>query len=93
MDLSFKYNINMARGWESKAIEDQISAREAEARPALTPAELERRAKREGLLLARSRTASALESAHDERYRALLERTLAHVDSELAALEPPDPRS
>jgi len=80
----------MARGWESKAVEEQISAREAAAeagsKPPLTAQERERRAKKEGLLLARAHTMSVLESARDERYRQQLERALAHLDSEIAQL-------
>ena len=81
----------MARGWESKSVEDQINEREAESensgkkRPSRS--EIEQNAKREGILLVRSRTVTALESARDERYRALLQRTLEHLDSELGKLE------
>ena len=82
----------MARGWESKAIEDQIGAAEAEraarSRPALTVEEAALRERRNGLLLARARTVASLGAATDPRYRALLERSLAHLDAELAALEP-----
>jgi len=81
----------VARGWESKSVEDQINEREAEAQrsseKALSPSEIEQKLKREGILLARSRTASVLESTQDERYRSLLKRTLDHLDSELAKLK------
>jgi transposase len=80
----------MARGWESKAIEDQMAQSEDDKRvrgkAALTPAEMERQTQREGLLLSRTRTLTSLQGACDTRYRALLERTLAHVDEELARL-------
>ena len=78
----------MARGWESKSVEEQINAREAESqvpgKKALTPIELKRQAKREGLLLARAHTLNALQSTRHERYRAQLERALEHLNSELA---------
>ena len=82
----------MARGWESKAVEEQIRAREdaiktTPPKAEATPAELQRRAKRESLLLVRTRTLNALESARDERYRLQLERALAHLDSELAQID------
>ena len=84
------YNAVMARGWESKAVEDQISAREtgleSAAKPVLTPNERARIAKKEGLLLARAHTLNGLESARDERYRQQLERALAHLDSQLSEL-------
>ena len=80
----------MARGWESKSIEEQISERQADSENSpknkLSPIEIEQRSKREGILLARSRTLSALQVAHDDRYRTLLERTLAHLDEELGKL-------
>ena len=81
----------MARGWESKSVEDQINEREAEAETAgkkkPSRGEMKQKSKRDGILLARTRTVTALESASDERYRALLERTLAHLDSELEKFE------
>jgi hypothetical protein len=81
----------MARGWESKAVEEQIGAteaeREARAKRALTASERERQTKKEALLLSRTRIIKDLEAARNERYRALLERTLAHVESELAGFE------
>jgi hypothetical protein len=81
----------MARGWESKAIEEQISAREAESeeskKTAVSRADLERRTKRDGLLLARVRTLNALQAAKDERYRVMLQGALAHLDSEIAGLD------
>ena len=82
----------MARGWESKAVEEQISAREAETEsPAptqwtLPPDEVKHRTKRNGLLLARRRTLTALETTRDAGYREILERALQHLDSELANL-------
>ena len=85
----------MARGWESKSVEDQISEHQAEtknsAKEKLSRREIEQKSKREGILLVRSRTLSALESTRDERYRALLQRTLAHLDSELANLDKTSP--
>jgi hypothetical protein len=81
----------MARGWESKAVEEQISEREAEskkpANPELTPAQCENQAKREGLRLARTHTLAALQSTRNERYRAILEGALAHLDSQIAESE------
>jgi hypothetical protein len=81
----------MARGWESKSVEDQMAQLESDrrdrAKAALTPAEMERQTQREGLLLSRSRTLASLQGACDARYRALLERTLAHVEGELKKLD------
>jgi hypothetical protein len=81
----------MARGWESKSVEDQISSKESEPdkseKGKLTPEQVQKRTKREGLLLARTHTLNDMENSKDSRYRALLERTLAHIDSELANLQ------
>jgi hypothetical protein len=77
----------MARGWESKAVEDQIAAAEAEKqareRPELTAAERAQRTHRERLLLVRAKMAHDLEVSRHERHRALLTRALADLDAEL----------
>ena len=81
----------MARGWESKAIEDQISAAEAKeearAKQALTESEIERRRQKESLLLERARITREMQEGHKRRYLVLLERALAHVEAELARFE------
>ena len=79
----------MARGWESKSVEDQIQEREsasAETRPRLTPEQLQLQTRREGLQMIRTRTLMSLQSTCDSRYRAHLERVLADVDAQLLAL-------
>ena len=79
----------MARGWDSKSVEEQIEAAEEEKasrrRPAGTAEERERRSKQAGLLLSRAKIVKDLEAATDPRYRTLLERTLAHLDAQIAA--------
>ena len=80
----------MARGWESKSVEEQISARESETesmgkkRPSLV--DIQKQTKRDGLLLARAHTLNALQASRDERYRAQLTRALEHLDAELAGI-------
>ena len=90
MAPTFGYTGCVARGWESKSVEEQINEREAEAQQLReekpSRLEIEQRSKQEGIRLARSRTTAAMECTHDERYRALLQRTLDHLDSELAKL-------
>jgi hypothetical protein len=85
---------HMARGWESKAVEEQIAAAEAERqtreRPALTAAERELRGRREQLLLSRAKIVSDLAAARGERHRTLLERALAHIDAQLDEVGRPD---
>jgi len=80
----------MARGWESKSVEDQVAAAEAEkqnrSKPSLSMVERERQSRREGLLLSRAKLRRDLESASDARYRAMLERALAHLDDEISGI-------
>jgi len=82
--------LGVARGWESKSVEDQISERAAEhknpIKKELSRLEIEQKSKKQGILLARTRTMTALESTQDDRYRELLRRTLDHLDSELRKL-------
>lgn len=77
----------MARGWESKSVEDQIaSAREGRAapRPELTAADRERAARRDRLRLSRAKTLADLAKARDDRHRAMLQTSLEFLDHELA---------
>ena len=81
----------MARGWESKSVEDQIQERAAKSnevlQPRIAPEELEKRKKREGILMVRVRTLTSLQTACDGRYRAHLEKVLVDLDQQLAELE------
>ena len=80
----------MARGWESKSVESQIesaeSRRAAAAAAAVDPVEIERRKKRESLLLSRTRVVHDMEQAHNPRYRDMLEAALKHLDEKLSEL-------
>jgi hypothetical protein len=81
----------MARGWESKAVEDQVASAEAErssrAKPRLSADQRQRQSRRDSLLLSRTKLLNDLESAVNECYRAMLERALAHLDKELQEVE------
>jgi hypothetical protein len=83
----------MARGWESKAIENQIdeaaAQRESRRRPRPTPDEAEILQRREVLLRERARIVREMERAYMRRHLIMLERGLAYVDAELAKLERP----
>ena len=89
--LGVAYNERMARGWESKAVEEQISAAEArkdaKVARALSRVEIEQQTRKKGLLLELVRLTRELESTRNQRYRELLERSLDHVQGELAKLE------
>jgi len=85
-----RYNPDMARGWESKSVEDQISAREAEAqrsaKTTFTPQQRELQSKRDGLQLLRTHTLAAIQSTRNDAYRKQQEHALAHLDAELLQL-------
>ena len=80
----------MARGWESKAIEDQIgeaqARKEARLKQTLTDTEIELKRRKETLLRERSRIEREMERAYMRRHLVILERGLAHIDAELAKL-------
>ena len=78
----------MARGFESKSVEEQQA--EAKREPAqnqrLTPEEMEGRRKRDGLLLSRKNIQSQLNSVSNPNHRQMLEKALAELDRQLAEL-------
>ena len=79
----------MARGWESKAVEDQIASAEA-ARgskgPIMSPQHRERESRKAGLLLSRAKILTDLEQARDSGYRAMLQRALEYLDAQIGTL-------
>ncbi len=80
----------MARGWESKAIEEQQSeALQApvEHKRRLTTQEAARVRQREGLLLSRKHILNEMRTAEVPRRRQMLESALADLDARLAALQ------
>jgi hypothetical protein len=80
----------MARGWESKSVEDQIdnakADRDAQIEPRLTPQQRQQQELKQSLLLSRAQTLSRLEAATSERYRAQLQSTLDYLDAQLREL-------
>ena len=81
----------MARGWESKSVEDQVEQRQQRradtaARAPLTPAERERQQRLEALQLARARTLTQLQTATAQAHRELLRRTLRALESQIEEL-------
>jgi hypothetical protein len=80
----------MARGWESKSIEDQQAEAEAQRSTSkgreLTPEERERAARRMTLDVSRSRVLQDLQVACNPRHRAMLEAALADIDEKLRVI-------
>lgn len=83
----------MARGWESKSIEDQQEAaaqrRSADAAAPVSEEEAARRQQIDALHLARARVLADLQRACKPAHRGMLERALADVDSKIEALRAP----
>jgi hypothetical protein len=81
----------MAKGWESKAVEDQIqTAKEADQdthRRQLTPQQMEAHRQKEVLLLSRARVEKDLHASQNPRYRDQLTRALADLDAQLSKLK------
>lgn len=83
---------NMARGWESKSIEEQQSEAAAEKsilKARLTPEQATRIRKLEGLRLSRQRVFQQLQNVHDPRMRQMLEQALADLDRQIEAAKSP----
>ena len=79
----------MARGWESKGVEQQQAENLGSSPPkkhAITPQGADLNRQREGLLLRRKHVSKQLEAVHNERHRAMLETALAELDSQLRNL-------
>jgi hypothetical protein len=80
----------MARGWESKSVEEQ-QAEAAESRvkagPLLTPEQIARRRQKEGLLLSRKRVLQQLEATQNPVHREMLRGALSDLDAKLAKMD------
>jgi hypothetical protein len=84
-----RYNSSVARGWESKSVEAQIESADlqrGEAKPRLTPAQVDAERKLDSLLLHRTRVLSDLKNCSEERYRKTLTDGLAYLEQQLAEL-------
>ena len=79
----------MARGWESKSVEDQIASaeeRKGASKHARTSDELERESRKHGLLLSRAKIVRDIENARDDRHRAALQQALDYIDAQIKIL-------
>ncbi|MEK6375506.1 MAG: hypothetical protein AABO58_22745 [Acidobacteriota bacterium] len=80
----------MARGFESKSVQEQWQDAEAAAeqrkKPRKSAEQMERDKKVDALEMSRRRIATELDAATSEPRRAQLRAALAHLDGELAKL-------
>jgi len=78
----------MARGWESKSVEEQQSAaiRQTESKQRLTPEQAVQQQQAEAIQLSRRRVLQQLQSIQNPRHRQMLESALSELDSKLARL-------
>ncbi len=79
----------MARGWESKSVEEQqaeSAAGRMSPRPMPTPSQLVRQKRQQDLKLARARVIQQIQRAQSPRYLKLLQDALADLDDKLGAL-------
>jgi len=80
----------MARGWESKSVEQQQEEMAEQRKPARTqisPDGQQRNRKREGLLLSRGRLTQQLQAASHPRHRQMLEQAIAELDRQLSSFD------
>jgi hypothetical protein len=79
----------MARGWESKSIEDQQAAFAEAWKPSkapMTPEQVIRQKQRDGLTLSRKHVLDQMQNAHNPSHRKMLEQALADLDHQLNSL-------
>ena len=72
----------MARGWESKSVEQQQeeAATQKTGRRALTPEQAAEENRRRGLELSRQRILQQLQTACNSRHRQMLDAALSELD-------------
>jgi hypothetical protein len=81
----------VARGWESKSVEEQMDAAEsrkaAASQPKVNEAQLRIERQRESIQLSRGRILRELEAARHPRHREQLSQALGFLDAQLAKLQ------
>ena len=80
----------MARGWESKSVEEQqseFSKASAEKKSSATPESRERAGAAQALRLKRARVVAQLRESQNTRFIELMQKELAYLEAELAKLE------
>ena len=80
----------MARGWESKSVEEQQSSAQAEGKKPSqqhTPEQIQRLNSKVSVELARAKVAAELKHSQNPRYQEMLKAELAVLDQRLAEYE------
>ncbi len=83
----------MARGWESKSVEQQQEEMSEQRRTArapispISPNDQRRNRKRDGLLLSRGHLTQQLLAASNPRHRQMLEQAIAELDRQLSSFK------
>jgi len=82
----------VARGWESKSVEEQMDLAETgkanPTKPQLNEAQLRVQHERESIELSRERILRELEAARHPRHREQLSQALNFLDEQLSKLKP-----
>jgi hypothetical protein len=79
----------MARGWESKSVEqqqDEAASNRGPQKARLTPEQIAKGQQRKMLELSRNRILQQLEAASNPQYRQMLESALADLEGKIAEL-------
>jgi FtsZ-binding cell division protein ZapB len=81
----------MARGWNSKAVEEQMDITESKEKesdlPQISPEQQQRIRERESLELSRSRVQQELAAATHPNYRSSLQAALGYLEEKIAGFE------
>jgi hypothetical protein len=84
----------MARGWESKSVEQQqeeLAERRKQPSSPIPAEEQQRNRKREGLRLSKESLVQQLRAAANPKHRQMLEGAIAEVDRQLSSFEQVSP--
>ena len=80
----------MARGWESKSVEEQqaeLLEKKQTAEIPRNPEQIEKQRLIEGLRMSRTRLLTRLQTAQNPGHRQMLERALADINAQLSRLD------
>jgi len=79
----------VARGWESKSVEqqqDEVASSSNSPKNLLTPEQSAKQRQLQGLLLSRQHVLQQLQTAQNPRHREMLQAALADLDARLSQL-------